>query len=75
MAQQNADAVHLGHHFVPKAAKPGIAALVATGTHQVLGVVGDLHDTHSQVLISAAAAGAQRICWRCRRRPRAGYSR
>src|SRR5262249_59602222 len=52
MAQiaQNADAVHLGDHFIPKAAEPGIAALVATGTRQILGVVGDLSDTHSEIL-------------------------
>ena len=51
MAQiaQNTDPVHLGHHFVPKAAEPGIAALVAAGTCQVLGVVGDLRDPDPQV--------------------------
>jgi hypothetical protein len=33
---QNTDAVHLGHHLVPKAAEPGIAAFVTAGTRQVL---------------------------------------
>jgi hypothetical protein len=47
---QNPDTVHLGHHFMPKSAKPGIAALVATGARKVLGIVGDLHDPHSEVL-------------------------
>jgi hypothetical protein len=51
MAQiaQNADPVHLGDYFAPKAAEPGVAALVSAGTCQVLGIVGDLRDPHSQV--------------------------
>jgi hypothetical protein len=35
---------------VPKPAEPGIAAFVTAGTRQVLGIIGDLHDTHAQFL-------------------------
>jgi hypothetical protein len=58
MAQiaQNTDAVHLGHDLVPKAAEPGIPAFVTAATRQVLGIVGDLHDTHAQFLPDRAGA-------------------
>jgi len=47
---QNTDTVRLGDDFVPKAAQPGVAPLIAAGAREVLGIVGDLHDTDAEFL-------------------------
>ena len=47
---EDADAVHFGDHLVAELGQAAVVLFVATATDEVLGVVGDLHDPHAQVL-------------------------